>query len=397
MSRYSKQEVALIAELLADRLIDIYQGEQIAAMVDSFSSAGFTKTALEQDPAKLFRMLVIAAYDRRPFTGAAGGFEVIWGIRPGAQSIPQALKALSLFTLEEVGCLGQDAIHRRLDGQRYCGLSLATDGENVRFARTLLDLAQLVEGGFHNQVLKSCSTEDVQKVYQQLTGVHGIGDTIGAKLVKYLLREIGIGGVPAGAFPLTVVWPIAAEYHVNAAMERLSARLDKTLVPLTMGLLLSRQEPFAIDALFYLHRNRNWELDEFIEEVQEILSHRPAGPKPPSEPGGQDSDVELAQRLFAVIDKIYEACRGVSRAEIGRAGLQGFVTPQRIEASGHYLYTGMGELAAAGKASEMMAFYENCLRSDKGKDIGWALDQLGRTSMESEADRFRAIYQEGST
>lgn len=88
MSRYSKREVALIAKLLADKLIDTYQGEQIAAMVDGFASAGFTKTALEQGPAKLFQMLVIAAHDRRPFTGAAGGFEVIWGMRPGAQSIP---------------------------------------------------------------------------------------------------------------------------------------------------------------------------------------------------------------------------------------------------------------------------------------------------------------------
>ena len=84
MSRYSNREVALIAELLADKLIRTYQGEQIATMVDGFTSAGFTKTAFEQDPAQLFQMLVIAAYDRRPFTGAAGGFEVIWGMRPGA-------------------------------------------------------------------------------------------------------------------------------------------------------------------------------------------------------------------------------------------------------------------------------------------------------------------------
>ena len=179
MRKYSKREVALIAELLADKLIRTYQGEQIDAMVDGFASAGFTKTALEQDPAKLFQMLVIAAYDRRPFAGAAGGFEVIWGIRPGAQSIPQALQALSLFTLEEARHLGQDAIHRRLDGQRYCGLPLATDGEYVRFARTLLNLVQLVEGGFHSQVLKSCSTEDVQEVYANFDIPDEILDRVG--------------------------------------------------------------------------------------------------------------------------------------------------------------------------------------------------------------------------
>ncbi len=32
-------------------------------------------------------MSVIVAYDRRPFTPAAGGFEVTWGIRPGSQEM----------------------------------------------------------------------------------------------------------------------------------------------------------------------------------------------------------------------------------------------------------------------------------------------------------------------
>jgi hypothetical protein len=138
-------------------------------------------------------MLVIAAYDRRPFTPAAGGFEEIWGMRPGAQSIPQALKALPLFTPQEVRRLGSDAIFGQLDSQRYCGRSLATDGESVHFARTLLDLTQLIETGFHSQIIEASTVEDVQTIYRRLTDVHGIRDTIGAELVKYLLREIGIG------------------------------------------------------------------------------------------------------------------------------------------------------------------------------------------------------------
>lgn len=301
MNKYSKWEVALIAELLADKLIPTYRDEQIPAMVEGFASAGFTKTALERDPAKLFQMLVVAAYDRRPFTGAAGGFEMVWGIRPRARSIPQALQALSLFTPEDVRRLDRDAIHHRLDSQPYFGLSLATDGKNVRFARTLLDLVQLVESGFHSQVRKANTAEDVREIYKALTDVHGIGGTIGAKLVKYLLREIGIGRVPAGAFPLAVVWPITSEYHVNAATKRLNSHLDSTLVPLTMGVLLSREEPFAIDALFYLHRHRNWELDEFIEEMQKMIRGR----RPPPKPQVQTSNIELAQKLLAVVREIY--------------------------------------------------------------------------------------------
>ena len=145
----------------------------------------------------------------------------------------------------------------------------------MHFARTLLDLAQLIEGGFHRQVLESRTTEDAQDIYKHLTDVHGIGDTIGAKLVKYLLREIGVSHVPAGAFPLAVVWSLADEYHVNAAIEVLGARLDISLVPLAVGILLNRDEPFAIDALFYLHRHREWELEEFIKEAKGFLVVQP--------------------------------------------------------------------------------------------------------------------------
>ena len=40
----------------------------------------------------------------------------------------------------------------------------------------------------------------------------------------------------------------------------------------------------------------------------------------------------------------------------------------------------------------MLALYGNCLSSKDGKLIGWALEQLGRTGMESEEKRFREIY-----
>ena len=73
------------------------------------------------------------------------------------------------------------------------------------------------------------------------------------------------------------------------------------------------------------------------------------------------------------------------------------MSSQQIEGSGRWLFLEMDKLAAAGRAGEMLAFYENCLRSDRGQIIGWALDQLGRTSMESEAGRFRSLSQTGAT
>jgi hypothetical protein len=73
--------------------------------------------------------------------------------------------------------------------------------------------------------------------------------TIGSKLVKYLLREIQVGHVPPDRFPLSVVWPLSDEYHLSEAVTILSARVDRALVPLTMGLLLQRGRDL---------RNRLW-------------------------------------------------------------------------------------------------------------------------------------------
>lgn len=397
MSRYSKHEIALVTELLADKLIRVYRGEQIPAMVDAFASAGFTQTTLKSNPVKLFQMLVIAAYDRRPFTPAAGGFEEIWGMRPGAQSIPKALQTLSLFTPQGVRSVDRHTLRRWLDAEPYFGRSLATDGEFVQFDQTLLDLTGLIETDFHAQVLEASTTEDVRALYRRLRGVHGIGETIGSKLVKYLLREIGLGHIAPDAFPLSLVWPITNEYHISLAAQHLSITLDAALMPLTMGVLLSRGEPFAVDGLFYLHRHRNWELDEFVEEAKEILpAPRGRADSPPAE-GKHVSDKRLAQTLLAVIKEIYEAAQGISSADIKNAGLQGVVTAQQIEASARRLHTEMGQLASEGKAGEMVRFYENCLQSDKGKLVGWALQKLERVSMESEAERFREIYLTRST
>ena len=58
MSKYSKREVAIIAELLADKLIQTYRNEQIPAMVDGFASAGFTQMTLKRDPVRLFQMVL---------------------------------------------------------------------------------------------------------------------------------------------------------------------------------------------------------------------------------------------------------------------------------------------------------------------------------------------------
>ena len=397
MGRYSRREVALIAELLADKLIATYRDEQVPLMVENFASAGFTRARLLGNENKLFQMLVTAAYDRRPFSGAAEGYEVIWGIRAKSGSIAEALDSLGLFTLEAVLGRGKEELAERLQGETYHGASLATDGAKVEYARTLTDCARLVDRGLRTELAKAETNEDVAAIYKNLTTVHGIGDTLGAKLVKYLLREIGVGNVQPGCFPLSVVWPITQEYWVDDAVSKLTARVDDTLTPLAMGLLLKADEPFAIDALFYLQRYRERDFDQFIDELRSIRGPKPTvqTATPPTE--GAKVSHELARTLLSVIEEILDAARSVSELDVKRAGLEGIVSAKQIQDSARWLYNEMGKLAEQGLAGEMLTFYGNCLRSAKGQHIGWGLDQLGRKSMESEAVRFRAMYEAGAS
>lgn len=396
MAKHTRREVGLIAELLADKLIATYQHEQIPLMVENFAAAGFTQADLRRDAESLYQMLVIAAYDHRPYSGAAGGYEVIWGIRCRVGSIREAMDELGLFTREAVLALDRRELAQRLEAETYHGQSLATDGGRVEFATTLQDLARLVDASFHRELTQAEGTADVVSLYRSLTGVHGIGDTIAAKVVKYLLREIDVGRVPPGCFPLSVVWPITQEYHAAEAGGKLSARVDPTLTPLVMGLLLKAEEPFAIDALFYLQRYRDRELDDFIDELRMIQVPK-SKIRELTHPGEPDKvDAELAQRLLVVIQEILDAARSVTEAEVRGADLGGAVKARRIQGSAQWLYNEMAKLAEDGQAGEMLAFYENCLQSPKGRDVGWALGMLGRKSMESEADRFRRIYETGA-
>ena len=395
MSRYSRREVALIAEVLADHLITTYRNEQVPLMVQNFSAAGFTRDRLLSEEDELFQMLVTAAYDRRPFSGAARGYEVIWGISTRTGSIAEALDRLGLFTVEAVLGKGKEELAERLQGETYHGESLATDGANVEYARTLVDCARLVDSGLSTQLANAETQEHVASIYKNLTAVHGIGDTIGAKLVKYLLREIGVGNVPPGCFPLSVVWPITQEYWVDDAVTKLTAGVDRTLAPLVMGLLLKAEEPFAIDALFYLQRYRERDFDSLVEDLRSMRAPRP--PVQPPVPPAERAMVghELAGILLGVIEEILDAARSVTEQDVKRAGLEGIVSAKQIQASARWLYEEMGKLAQEGRGGEMLAFYGNCLRSERGQHIGWALDKLGRKSMESEAERFRAMYEAG--
>jgi len=233
-------------------------------MIKDFSEAGFTKEFLTKSPEKIFIMLLTAAYDRRPFTGAAGGYEYIWGIRGKERGLPLRLLSLGLSNPVQVGNLPRTEIKRILKEEMINGYPLDSDGY-VDYSKTILDVAFASES-LHEMFTKARNPKDASMLYHKLNQIHGIGETIAAKILKYLLREIAIGNIEPHAFPLSVVWPLVDEYHNEQAIIRLR-KIGSDVVPLTMGLLLQKGDPFAIDALFYFNRYEPRRLEEFVSDV----------------------------------------------------------------------------------------------------------------------------------
>lgn len=273
MKNLSKRETAKAAYLLANYLLTVYQDKQVPVMIDEFSRAGFTKDKLQRDRDALFRMIAIAAYDRTPYTRGSGGYENIWEIFQKGRGVPTLLSSIGLWSIDEVINTPATEIDTRLSEVKLGGVTMDFDGVFTRFNMALLDTAHLVTDVFHNELSEANTPNVIDDIFLKLTGINGIAETISAKLVKYLLREIAIGKALPEHFPLTVTWPLIQEYHASGAVAKLHL-LNQNLVPLTAGILLQKDDAFAIDALFFLQRKQQHDLDVFIKKLQGIASIR---------------------------------------------------------------------------------------------------------------------------
>lgn len=269
MAGLSKRKTAIAAYHLAQYLLHAYRSEQVFAMVEEFASAGFTKTELIHDTNVLYRFVVIAAYDRSPFTRATGGYETIWEIGQKGQGVPSLLSSVGLWSADAVINIATDEIDARLSSLNLGGLPMNQDGGYTQFGRTLIDIARLSTDEFHKRLMSADKPTEIDNIFKSFTRVHGIGETIASKLIKYLLREIAIGRAEPENFPLSVVWPIVQEYHAGEAVSKLHG-LSPNLVPLTAGILLYRGDAYAIDSLFFLQRNRSAKLNELINKLSTL-------------------------------------------------------------------------------------------------------------------------------
>jgi len=260
------QTTAEQATEIAQRLIKIYVEHKLpnAAEMNRKYPEGFTPEKLRNDADALYRMVILAAFDRQPFTRIARGWEPIWGVVDSGPSLPALLRSKELYSLSVLS-LTPEQISERLAECRFLGYKLDTDGSNTQYSKTLKDSASLTnEHNLKSTILSAQSAEDVQTLHKLFDSVHGIGPTIASKLVMYTLRETGMGYIsPRELYP--AVKPILAEYHNARLSEELKAKYGQSIIDQVFEALVKLGDPFAIDALYYIDSDeptlKNWLLD----------------------------------------------------------------------------------------------------------------------------------------
>lgn len=241
---------------IARRLIKIYVEHKLprASEMNRKYPEGFTPEKLRDDADALYRMIILAAYDRQPFTRIARGWEPIWGLVDSGPSLPALLRSKKLYSLNVLS-LTPEQIIERLASCRFFGYKLDTDGANTRYCKTLKDSASLVnDRDLRSMILLARSAEDVQNLHRLFDSVHGIGPTIASKLVMYTLREIGLGQISPGELH-PAVKPILAEYHNARLSEELKTKYGQPIIDQVFEALKALGDPFAIDALYYVDRD----------------------------------------------------------------------------------------------------------------------------------------------
>ncbi|GFP21763.1 hypothetical protein HKBW3S06_00990, partial [Candidatus Hakubella thermalkaliphila] len=103
--RISPNEISDLDKLSSDiakHLLAVYINEKVPRYVAHFDEAGFSRINLESDPNKFFQFILLAIYDRQPFSRITRGWEPIWGIKFINESLPRRLMEAGLFDYQQV-------------------------------------------------------------------------------------------------------------------------------------------------------------------------------------------------------------------------------------------------------------------------------------------------------
>lgn len=241
---------------LAAKLVEIFNQYKLprAAALNRKYAEGFTGEKMRGNPESLFQMIMLASYDRRPFTIASKGWEPIWGLSDSGPSLPAILRAAQLYHVTEVLALSLPEIESRLTSCRFFKYRLDFDGANTRYCRTFRDAGELVGNrGLLSQLESARTAPEVKSIHKLFDSIHGIGPTIASKLVMYTLREVAVGDIdPRELYP--AVMPLLNEYHNARLASELRERYGPNIVDEVFEALKELGDPFAIDALYYVDR-----------------------------------------------------------------------------------------------------------------------------------------------
>ena len=240
----------------ANALVRYYRSEVIPDLVEEFDSWGFDRTNLATSDDTFYLFVVLASYDRRPFTYKAG-YEAIWSEDPG--SVRRLLESKRLHRRATVLSLSPEELRAILEGLIFTtsGLRLAYDRKQrtpgvTEYGRTIREIAEQTPA-LRESCLGAATEYDVASLHYQFDQIHGIGPTIAAKLVKYLLREMAIGEVGPSAFASVAPY-LLPEYHNSAVIQRLRSHPSDGFPQHLLNELKTLGDPLAIDGLFHADR-----------------------------------------------------------------------------------------------------------------------------------------------
>jgi len=237
-----------IARALAKELIKIYCECKLPCYtkLNAKFPEGFTNARINKDPGNnLFQMIVLAAYDREPFTRWARGFEPIWGLVASKESLPGILRSVQLFDTDSVLNLEKEAINNVLAQCSFYGHHLASYGR-TKYSKTLIEAANSVDS-LLSDIKSAKKATDVKKFHSHLVKIPGIGETIASKLVMYTLREFPYFGSSIHFKELyPAVKPILKEYHNNNMAKELINHYGEDIIDEVFDALKKLGGPFCI-------------------------------------------------------------------------------------------------------------------------------------------------------
>lgn len=240
---------------IAAALVRYYRQEIIPDVVSEFESWGFEKDDLRERDDDFFAFCVLASYDRQPFT-FKGGSEAVWSEDPG--SVRRLLESKRLLKHQRVLAVGEDDLRALLSSLVFGPWRLAYDRKRhgaggTDYARTMKGIAEhTVE--MRGLCAAAVSEWDIASLHYRFDDIHGIGPTIAAKLVKYLIRELQLAEVEPENFQ-RLVPHLLQEFQSSAMLKRLSPNSPQTLGRRLVAEVAKLGEPLAIDAVFYADKN----------------------------------------------------------------------------------------------------------------------------------------------